>query len=95
MTSEILATIIRANLVGGLAILTVLALRIPMRRAFGPELAYGLWAIPPIAFVATLMPPPVTLDDPVADHLPAWVDLDTNEASIRHLLSMRSGIQRP
>jgi beta-lactamase regulating signal transducer with metallopeptidase domain len=67
MTSEILATIIRANLVGGLAILAVLALRIPMRRAFGPELAYGLWAIPPIAFVATLMPPPVTLDDPGAD----------------------------
>jgi len=67
MTSEILATIIRANLVGGFAILIVLALRIPMRRAFGPELAYGLWAIPPIAFVATLMPPPVTLDDPGAD----------------------------
>lgn len=67
MTSEILATILRANLVGGLAILAVLALRLPMRRAFGPELAYGLWAIPPIAFVATLMPPPVTLDDPGAD----------------------------
>jgi len=67
MTSDILAAIIRANLVGGLAILAVLALRIPMRRAFGPELAYRLWAIPPIAFVATLMPPPVTLDDPGAD----------------------------
>lgn len=67
MTSEILAAIIRANLVGSLAILAVLALRIPMRRAFGPELSYGLWAIPPIAFVATLMPPPVTLDDPGAD----------------------------
>ena len=67
MTSDILAAIIRANLVGGLAILAVLALRIPMRRSFGPELAYRLWAIPPIAFVATLMPPPVTLDDPGAD----------------------------
>jgi len=67
MTSEILAAIIRANLVGSLAILVVLALRIPMRRGFGPELSYGLWAIPPIAFVATLMPPPVTLDDPGAD----------------------------
>lgn len=67
MTSEILATIIRANLVGGLAILAVLALRIPMRRAFGPELSYGLWSIPPIAFLATLLPPPVTLDDPGAD----------------------------
>lgn len=34
----------------------------------------------------------LSLDDPVADHLPAWVDLDTNGASIRDLLSMRSGI---
>lgn len=67
MTSDILAAIIRANLVGALAILVVLALRLPMRRFFGPELAYGLWAIPPIAFVATLMPPPVLMDDPAAD----------------------------
>ena len=34
----------------------------------------------------------ISLDDPVADHLPASVDLDTNQATIRHLLSMRSGI---
>lgn len=34
----------------------------------------------------------LSLDDLVADHLPAWVDLDTNQATIRHLLSMRSGI---
>jgi len=67
MTSEVLAAIIRANLVGGLAILAVLGLRIPMRRVFGPELAYGLWAAPPIAFVATLMPPPVLADDPATD----------------------------
>ena len=67
MASEILAAIFRANLVGGLAILVVLAMRLPMRRAFGPELSYGLWAIPPIAFVAALMPPPVTLDDPGVD----------------------------
>jgi D-alanyl-D-alanine carboxypeptidase len=34
----------------------------------------------------------LSLDDPVADHLPVWVDLDTNQATIRHLVSMRSGI---
>jgi D-alanyl-D-alanine carboxypeptidase len=34
----------------------------------------------------------ISLDDPVADRLPASVDLDTNQATIRHLLSMRSGI---
>ena len=67
MTSEVLAALIRANLVAGLAILAVLALRLPMRRLFGPELAYGLWAVPPIAFVATLMPPPVVMDDPAAN----------------------------
>ena len=32
------------------------------------------------------------LDDPVADHLPPDLDFDTNEATIRHLLSHRSGI---
>ena len=32
------------------------------------------------------------LDDPVADHLPPDLDFDTNGATIRHLLSHRSGI---
>lgn len=63
MTTEILAALLRANLVGGLAILAVLAVRGPMRRAFGPEVAYGLWSLPPVAFVATLMPPPVMMDE--------------------------------
>ena len=62
MMTEVLAALLRANIVGGLAILAVLALRAPMRRAFGPELAYGLWSLPPVAFVATLMPPPVLED---------------------------------
>jgi D-alanyl-D-alanine carboxypeptidase len=35
------------------------------------------------------------LDDPVADHLPRSLDFDTNGATIRHLLSMRSGIANP
>jgi len=69
MTSEVLAAILRANLIGSLAILAVLMVRIPMRRVFGPELAYGLWAVPPIAFVATLMPPPVLADRPAIDPL--------------------------
>lgn len=32
------------------------------------------------------------LDDPAVDHLPPDLDFDTNEATIRHLLSHRSGI---
>lgn len=32
------------------------------------------------------------LEDPVADHLPTSLEFDTNGATIRHLLSMQSGI---
>ncbi len=32
------------------------------------------------------------LDDPAADHLPAELDFDSNDATIENLLSMRSGI---
>jgi beta-lactamase regulating signal transducer with metallopeptidase domain len=56
MTSDILNILIRANLAGGAAILVVLALRIPARRAFGPEVAYRLWTAPVLAAAATLIP---------------------------------------
>ena len=56
MMSEVLAAILRANLVGAVAVLAVLILRIPARRLFGPELAYTLWAAPPLAALATLLP---------------------------------------
>lgn len=34
----------------------------------------------------------LSLDDPVADHLPAWVAVDTNRATVRDLMAMRSGL---
>ena len=34
----------------------------------------------------------LALDDPVSEHLPAWVTVDTNHATIRQLLGMRSGL---
>lgn len=34
----------------------------------------------------------LALDDPVADHLPDWVHTDTNNATIRDLMAMRSGL---
>lgn len=34
----------------------------------------------------------LALDDPVADHLPTWVRTDTNDATIRDLMAMRSGL---
>jgi beta-lactamase regulating signal transducer with metallopeptidase domain len=57
MTTEILNALFRANLAGGAAILVVLALRIPARRAFGPEVAYKLWFAPVLAAAVTLLPP--------------------------------------
>jgi beta-lactamase regulating signal transducer with metallopeptidase domain len=54
--AELMDALLRVNLVGGLAILAVLALRIPARWRFGPEVAYRLWAAPPLAAVATLVP---------------------------------------
>ena len=56
MTSEVLAALLRSNLVLALAIVAVLALRIPIRRLFGPEIAYGLWAVPPVAALASVLP---------------------------------------
>lgn len=57
MMTEVLAALVRANLVAAAAVLVVLALRIPARRLFGPQVAYGLWAAPPLAAFATLLPP--------------------------------------
>lgn len=66
MMSEILAAVLRANLVAAAVVLAVLAMRIPFRRLFGPELAYGLWAAPPLAVIATLLPARTV--DEVASH---------------------------
>jgi beta-lactamase regulating signal transducer with metallopeptidase domain len=57
MATEVLAAILRANLVGAAAILVVLIVRIPARRMFGPHVAYWLWCAPPLAAFATLLPP--------------------------------------
>ena len=48
--------LLRFQLAGSLAILLVLALRPILRRPLGAELAYRLWALPPICAVATLFP---------------------------------------
>ena len=56
MMSEVFAVMLRANLVAAAAVLLVLLLRRPARGLFGPEIAYGLWAAPPLAALATLLP---------------------------------------
>lgn len=56
MTSDILAALLRFNLVLALGVIVVLALRFPTRRLFGPEIAYGLWGVPPVAALASILP---------------------------------------
>ncbi|MBU1377648.1 MAG: hypothetical protein KKE02_10270 [Alphaproteobacteria bacterium] len=56
MTSDVLAALLRSNMVLALAVVVVLVLRIPLRRLFGPEIAYGLWAVPPVAALASVLP---------------------------------------
>lgn len=54
--AELLAALTGVNLAAALAILTVLAVRPVARRMFGAQVAYSLWAIPPAAGFATLLP---------------------------------------
>lgn len=56
MTAEILALLVRATLALSAALLLILALRRPMRAAFGAEIAYGLWALAPIITLASFLP---------------------------------------
>ena len=69
MMNSILADLVRVNLAGAAAILVVLALRVPARRYVGPEMAYALWAAPPLVALATLMPAPVVDGVPPGDAL--------------------------
>ena len=40
------ALLVEAILASALLMAAVLAVRVPVRRAFGPQMAYALWAIP-------------------------------------------------
>lgn len=53
-TADLLIDCLEANLATGVAILAVLALRSPIRRAFGARLAYALWLVPPAAAAGSL-----------------------------------------
>lgn len=59
--SETALKFLFVNLIASGAILVVICLRRPMRRQFGPALAYGLWLLPPLAAAAGLIPPRLVL----------------------------------
>jgi len=54
--SALLVGLIELNIAAGAAILFVLLVRTHATRAFGPHAAYALWAMVPVAMVATLIP---------------------------------------
>jgi len=56
MTSDLLVLVVRANLVAAVAILLILALRPTMARRFGARVVYALWAVAPLAVLASLVP---------------------------------------
>jgi TonB family protein len=58
MSDTILTLIIRSELALAVGILLVLALRRPVRRAFGPLAAYALWLVAPLCVVTALLPAP-------------------------------------
>src|SRR5690606_2792940 len=67
-SNELLQGLIETNLAGSAAILLVLALRRPLRRAFGAGVAYAAWALVPLAMLAVLLP---AASAPMAVAMPA------------------------
>jgi len=58
VSAEWFAAVVAMTLAGSLAILGILALRVPMRRTFGAQLAYATWMAVPLVVCAVLLPAP-------------------------------------
>lgn len=56
----LLRWLVDGSLAVSAALLLVLALRRPLRRAFGARVAYGAWALVPLALAAAALPRPAT-----------------------------------
>ena len=54
--SDAVAILLGVNLVIAVTVGLVMALRLPVRRLFGPRVAYGLWSLVPLASLALLLP---------------------------------------
>jgi beta-lactamase regulating signal transducer with metallopeptidase domain len=54
--TDVLLALLRINLAAGVAVGLILLLRRPVRRLFGAQIAYGLWALIPLAAGAMLLP---------------------------------------
>lgn len=56
MIELLVLALTRVQIAAAVGVLIVLLLRLPVRRLFGPRLAYGLWAIVPVAAIASVFP---------------------------------------
>ncbi|RYF68387.1 MAG: biotin transporter BioY, partial [Comamonadaceae bacterium] len=54
--ADLFPTLCETTVAGSAPILLVLALRRPLRRAFGATIAYAAWALVPLAMLAVLLP---------------------------------------
>ncbi len=54
--SDAFLTFLGMNLAAAVTVALVMALRLPARRLFGARVAYGLWALVPLAALAMLLP---------------------------------------
>ena len=54
--ADLFAALCETTVVGSAAILMVLALRLPLRNAFGAGIAHSAWALVPLAMLAVLLP---------------------------------------
>lgn len=54
--SDVPGLLLELNAAMAMAVTVVLALRLPMRRVFGPRAAYGLWGVVPLTLFAVCLP---------------------------------------
>lgn len=73
--SDLLGLLLAMNLAAAVAIAVGFALRLPVRWLFGPRLAYGLWALPPLAALAMLIPERTVVASAEPDGPDAFVDV--------------------
>jgi beta-lactamase regulating signal transducer with metallopeptidase domain len=87
MMADLLLALAHCNLVAGVAILAVLALRSPLRRWFGPGPAYTAWLVVPLAAAGSLMPVDLS-PDPAGvaattdDRMFAWLSAGDHAAAL-------------
>lgn len=54
--ADLVGTLFETTLAGSVAVLLALALRGPLRRAFGSTIAYAVWLLVPAAIIAVMLP---------------------------------------